>query len=101
MARTSHKRPREVLASARTGKFTRGEVRRVIDGVHVIPRGHTSWMVKRMGPGQASRTFSDRDAAIEWARQLAHSPNAMIYIHRRDGRVITQASGKSRSRARP
>lgn len=96
MAKTAQKKQREVLPSARTGRYTATDVTPVIKGIHVSSRGSGKWVVKKVGPKQPSRLFSRKETAIAWAKEMASSPNIVIYVHRPDGSVVKEKVARAK-----
>jgi hypothetical protein len=94
----AYKRQRQVLRSAKSGKFTVRDVTPVIRGVHVLPKGTSRWVVKKIGLGQPSRVFALKERALLWAKELADSKSSAVYVHQRNGHVTTSKSARSTAR---
>ncbi len=54
---------------------------------HVIRRSNLSWSVVRDGRKKATKVFSDKFSAIDFARQKAQKMNGQVIIHGRLGEV--------------
>jgi hypothetical protein len=53
---------------------------------HVIPLGKT-WVVKREGSRRGTRSFRQRDEALEYARALAGGAGGEVILHAADGTI--------------
>lgn len=58
---------------------------------HVIPSSG-SWAVRRTGAERASRLFATQGEAINYARSIAQKEHAALYIHKKDGKVMSKDS---------
>lgn len=54
---------------------------------HVIPSPKGGWSVRKGGAEKASRTFDDKQKAIDYARIVSRNQGSELYIHGRDGAV--------------
>lgn len=54
---------------------------------HVVRNPDGGWSVKKEGAARASRTFSKQATAVNYARKLARTEGADLYIHDRVGRI--------------
>jgi Uncharacterized protein conserved in bacteria (DUF2188) len=59
---------------------------------HVISKLNGSWSVRKAGAERASRVFAARDTAITYAREAAKRAGANVYVHSRDGTVLSRES---------
>ena len=87
MSKAVHKKQREVLASARTGKYSVSEVTPIIKGIHLLPRGSGKWAVTTLGRNRVLRVFAHKASALAWAKLEASTQNSRIFVHGRDGKV--------------
>lgn len=58
---------------------------------HVVP-SDSGWAVRKSGAVKASRTFSTKDSAIAYARQLSKSEKTELYVHKRNGMIENKDS---------
>ena len=58
---------------------------------HVFPSSGR-WAVRRTGAQRASRVFATRSDAIRHARMIARKEHAELYIHKKDGTVLSMDS---------
>lgn len=58
---------------------------------HVIPSSG-SWAVRRSGAARASRLFAFQGEAVQYARGVAQKEHAALYIHKKDGTVLSKDS---------
>ena len=53
---------------------------------HITPRGGEGWAVKAAGSERASKIFSTRVEAIDYAREIAIKHNVCMVVHDEEGR---------------
>lgn len=58
---------------------------------HVVPSS-TGWAVKKSGAKRASRTFSEKDKAVAYAKKLSKLESTELYIHGRNGMIQDKSS---------
>ena len=58
---------------------------------HVVPSS-SGWSVKKSGSSKASRIFSDKERAVDYARKLSKSEKTELYIHKRNGTIQDKRS---------
>lgn len=58
---------------------------------HVIPSSG-SWAVRRTGAERATRLFATQGEAVKHARVIARKEHAALYIHKKDGTVLSKDS---------
>ena len=54
---------------------------------HVVPNPEGGWNVKKGGAERASKTFADKDGAINYARKISRSARTELIIHKKDGTI--------------
>ena len=54
---------------------------------HVVPTQTGTWAVRRSGSSRASRIFTMRLDALQYARGIARREGADLYEHRSDGTI--------------
>ena len=54
---------------------------------HVVPHPKGGWDVKQDGARRASRHFSSKDEAVNWARKSSRDRGSEFLIHGLDGRI--------------
>jgi len=59
---------------------------------HVVPNPKGGWSVKKGGASRASRTFTNKHAATNYARKISRRQGSELIIHRKDG-TIQKAAG--------
>lgn len=57
---------------------------------HVIPHEGGNWAVKKTGAAKVSRTFSTQAEAIQHGRAVAENAGTVLYVHGRNGRVVSR-----------
>jgi hypothetical protein len=67
---------------------------------HVVPNRHGDWAVHRSGASRASRVFSSRKDALDYARKAAKREGSILYLHRNDGMVMSRESFMTSTRTR-
>jgi hypothetical protein len=63
--------------------------------IHVVPNhqnGQLSWSVKREGAQRSSGNFSNKDDAMNAARQIAINNGLERFEHRKDGVIVRRDS---------
>jgi hypothetical protein len=55
--------------------------------VHVVPSTKGGWTVKNGGSSKASKHFTDKSSAVDWARDRSKTSRSELVIHRRDGMI--------------
>lgn len=58
---------------------------------HVVP-SLSGWSVKKSGSARASRTFSDKETAVDYATKLSRSEKTELYIHKKNGMIQDKKS---------
>ncbi|WP_312820742.1 DUF2188 domain-containing protein [Kaistella carnis] len=58
---------------------------------HVVPSS-TGWAVKKSGSSRASRTFSDKEKAVDYGRKLSKTEKTELYIHKKNGMIQDKRS---------
>lgn len=60
---------------------------------HVVPsKAKGGWAVKKSGSVRASKSFSTKDAAVKFGRQISKSERTELYIHKKDGSIQNRNS---------
>jgi|WetSurMetagenome_2_1015567.scaffolds.fasta_scaffold1595441_1 hypothetical protein len=59
---------------------------------HVVPSVQGKWSVLKGGSDRAIRNFSNEYTAIEYAKKIADKEAVPLYLHRKDGSVVTKIS---------
>ena len=59
---------------------------------HVIAKVGGGWTIVRPGARRATKNFSTKEEAIDYARTLSRKLEAELVIHGRDGRVVASES---------
>jgi len=59
---------------------------------HVVPVATGGWAVKSAGATRAARTFATQAEAVQYARSLAKESQTVLYVHARDGSVVSKRS---------
>jgi len=60
---------------------------------HVVPsKKNGGWAVKKAGSSRASKAFSNKSEAVQYARTLSRREKAELYIHGRDGAIQNRNS---------
>jgi len=57
---------------------------------HVVPDQHGGWSVRKRGASRATRIFNLQEDAIEYAKHVAQREGLPIYIHGKDGTILTR-----------
>lgn len=58
---------------------------------HVVPSS-SGWSVRGTGASRATRVFSTRREALDFARRIARNNGADLIVHKRDGFVSARTS---------
>jgi Uncharacterized protein conserved in bacteria (DUF2188) len=58
---------------------------------HVVPNPKGGWSVKKGGATKASRTFLEKQSAVNYAKKVSKKSNTHLVVHKRDGTI--QRSG--------
>lgn len=58
---------------------------------HVVPSSG-GWAVRRTGAERASKVFDTQVEAVKHARVIARKEQAELYVHKRDGTVMSKIS---------
>ena len=58
---------------------------------HVVPLS-SGWAVKKSGSERASKTFSTKENAITYGRELSKNEKTALYIHKRNGMIQNKNS---------
>jgi uncharacterized protein YdaT len=59
---------------------------------HVFPHQGGGWSVRRSDTARASRIFSNKNDAIEYARKLAQKDHSDLFVHNKDGTISQKNS---------
>lgn len=59
---------------------------------HVVPKADGRWAVRKYRSARASRVFSNRRDAVQYAKKAAQKQGGFMYIHDSDGRVRSRTS---------
>lgn len=59
---------------------------------HVVRSADGNWAVRSTGAEKASKVFQSKELAVSHARTLARNASAGVYIHGKDGRVLSKDS---------
>ena len=59
---------------------------------HVVPNSKGGWAVRSAGAGRAERIFASQSEAVSYAKERARENHSELYIHRRDGTILTKQS---------
>lgn len=60
---------------------------------HVVPSTKKDgWSVKKSGSSKASKSFSRKEDAVKFARELSRKERTELYIHKKDGRIQDKSS---------
>lgn len=55
---------------------------------HVVPSSKPGgWAVKKAGSIRATKSFSQKEEAVKFARELSRREMTELYIHKKDGTV--------------
>ncbi|MBS0662162.1 MAG: DUF2188 domain-containing protein [Verrucomicrobia bacterium] len=60
--------------------------------LHVAPSGDGSWFVQKSCASRASARKDSRAEAVVYARRLASTSGLSVYVHAKDGRVLSRIS---------
>ncbi|MBM6823691.1 DUF2188 domain-containing protein [Veillonella magna] len=58
---------------------------------HVVPNG-SAWSVKGAGNSKATKNFSTKQPAINYAREISRNQKSELVIHNKDGRIAQKDS---------
>ena len=77
---------RTLKTPAVSGQIPREDLRHVVTGVHVL---NTSgrWQVRQAGRKRVSKSFTTKNEAVTFAKELSHSRKAHVIVHGKDGRI--------------
>lgn len=53
---------------------------------HVVPNG-SGWAVRGAGNSRATKNFSTKQAATDYARKVSRNQGSELVIHNRDGKI--------------
>jgi Uncharacterized protein conserved in bacteria (DUF2188) len=59
---------------------------------HIVPDQHGGWSVRKTGASRATRIFGVQNDAIEFAKHIAQREGSPIYIHSKDGTILSRIS---------
>lgn len=59
---------------------------------HVVPTPRGGWAVRSAGATRSTKTFSSQQEAVNFAKALAKSQGAVLYVHRKDGSIRERSS---------
>lgn len=59
---------------------------------HVQPSMSGEWAVRSTGSERASKVFESRRDAVKHASEIARREKSELYVHRKDGLVVTKKS---------
>jgi len=59
---------------------------------HVVPNPKGGWSVKKGGAWKASKTFTSKTAATNYARKVSKNQQSELIIHKKDGTIQRTAS---------
>ena len=59
---------------------------------HVVPNPKGGWSVKKGGASKASKIFTNKDAATDYAREVSKNQESELIIHKKDGTIQRTAS---------
>jgi hypothetical protein len=54
---------------------------------HVVPTRDGSWSVRKSGAERASKSFTTKESAVGYAREVSKNQGSELYIHKRDGTI--------------
>lgn len=63
-----------------TGKISREKIRAVVSAVHVAPE-KDRWQVKKTGKNRISESFSSRESAIEYGKNISQKSGVNLIVH--------------------
>jgi len=58
---------------------------------HVVPSS-SGWSVKKSGSSRASKTFDNKEKAIDYARKISKTERTELYIHKKNGTIQDKRS---------
>lgn len=58
---------------------------------HVVP-SPSGWSVKKSGSSKASRSFSDKEKAVDYGKKLSKNEKTELYIHKKNGMIQDKRS---------
>lgn len=67
---------------------------------HVVRSADGNWAVRSTGAEKASKVFQSKELAVSHARTLARNSSTGVYIHGKDGRVLSKDSYATEAGAR-
>ena len=59
---------------------------------HVVPNGKSGWCVKTDKAEKASRCFSNKKDAIDYAREVSRKHGTELIIHNKNGKIAQKDS---------
>jgi len=59
---------------------------------HVVPNPDGGWSVKKGGSPKATKIFTRKSEAIDFARDISRNQGVALYIHGRDGMINEKKS---------
>jgi len=59
---------------------------------HVVPSKDGGWKVKKSGSSRATKSFSNKKAATNYAKGVAKNQNTELFIHRKNGTIQEKRS---------
>lgn len=59
---------------------------------HVLPNPNGGWSVLKSGASRATKKFETQKEAIIYARQLSRTQGTELYVHKRDGTILSKDS---------
>jgi uncharacterized protein YcnI len=69
---------------------------------HVIPSPKGGWSVIKSSSKKASKSFKNKEKAVEWGKEVSKNQKTELIIHKKDGTVqdkIIHEADKKSSRA--
>jgi len=59
---------------------------------HVVPNSNKGWCVKTENAKKASRCFTTKKEAIDYAREVSRKQKTELIIHNKDGKISQKDS---------
>lgn len=83
---------RPIRANLKPDSFTKSQAKKALNSLHIVPRAQKGWEVKNVSSKSKPKSFSTKDKAVEYARNLLLSREGEIVVHGRSGRIQEKIS---------